>query len=210
MAGPRTLIASLGASIALVVAAALSLLALSVVFAFGGWSGPLAPSPARPPLVFAEPQLSDAAGDRTVTTRRAAIVAPAPAPRPRPRPARSDGRSSDTAGPRARRIRPRPSTSASTGGAASMPAPIAPPAPPAAAAPPAPVAPPRTGDHVRQIGNSLSATVQDTGTALAEATQPLALPVSSAVQQVLNLVADVVRRTTDGLGNTLDALLPKR
>jgi hypothetical protein len=206
MAGPRTLIASLGASIALVAAAALSLLALSVVFAFGGWSGPLAQSADKPPLVFAESHLSDATGDPLVTSDRAPIVAPAPARRS----ARSDDRSSDAAGSHARRAPGQSSTSVSTGPSASMPNPGAPPAPPAAAPPPAPVAQPRrTGDHVRQIGNSLSSTVQKTGAVLADATQPLGPPVSAVVQQVLNLVADIVRRGTNGLGNTLDALLPK-
>jgi len=52
--------------------------------------------------------------------------------------------------------------------------------------------------------------VRKTGTALADAALPLAPPVSVAVQQVLNVVADIVRRTTDGLGNTLDALLPPK
>jgi hypothetical protein len=100
----------------------------------------------------------------------------------------------------------------STGGAASTPRPAvpAPPAPPVALPPPAPVAEPKTGDNVRQIGNSLSSTVQRTGTTLADAVLPLAPPVSAAVQTVLNLVAEIVRRTTDGLGNTLDALLPGR
>jgi hypothetical protein len=204
MAGPRTLLASLGASIALVAAAALSLLALSVVFAFGGWSGPLAQSADKPPLVFAESQLSDASGAQLVATGRAPIVAPAPARRR----ARREDRSSGAAGGRARGGPAQSTTSVSTGRAALMPTPSAPPAPPAPP-PPAPVARPRTGDRVRQVGNSLGSTVQTTGTALADATRPLAPPVSAVAQQVLNVVAEVVRRTTDGLGNTLDALLPK-
>lgn len=206
MAGPRTLIASLGASAALVAAAALSLLALSVVFAFGGWSGPLAQSADKPPLVFAESQLPDATGEALVTSGREPIVARAPARQTAP----AHDRSSDAVGSHARQLPGQSTTSVSTGRAASMPNPAAPPAPPAAPPPPVPVASPRTGDHVRQIGNSLSTTVQKTGAALADVTQPLGPPVSTAVQQVLNLVADIVRRGTEGVGNTLDALLPKR
>ena len=63
---------------------------------------------------------------------------------------------------------------------------------------------------MRKVGESLSSTVQNTGNALAEVTQPLAPPVSAAVQQVLNVVAEIVRRTTGGLSGTLDTLLPKK
>ena len=206
MGGTRTLIASIGASATLVAAAALSLLALSVVFAFGGWSGPLLHSAEKPALVFAQSTLADG-DDGPAAARRAQIVAPAPA---RARGARRTARP-DAADARARPTPGRPRTSGSTGTATSMPSPVAPSVPtPVAPAPPAPAATRKTGDHVRQIGTSLSSTVQKTGTALATATEPLVPPVSAAVQQVLNLVADIVRRTTDGLGGTLDALLPRR
>jgi hypothetical protein len=202
LAGPRTLIASLGASAALVATAALSLLALSVVFAFGGWSGPLGQSTDKTPLVFAASDRSHAAAPQRIASGPAPIVAPAPAPARRA--VRPDGRSSGAAGSRARRAPARSTTSVSTGHPAPMPNPTPRPVPPA------PVARPKTGDPVRQIGNSLGSTVQETGTALADATQPLAPPVGAAVEQVLNVVADVVRGATDGLGNTLDRLLPKR
>ena len=200
LAGPRTLIASLGASAALVATAALSLLALSVVFAFGDWSGPLRHSTDKAPLVFAASDHSDVAAPQRIATGPAPIVAPAPVRGA----ARSDGRGSGAAGARARRTRTQSTTRVSPGRAAPMPNPTRPPAPPA------PVARPSTGDPVRQIGNSLGSTVQETGTALADATQPLAPPVGAAVEQVLHVVADVVRGTTNGLGNTLDRLLPKR
>jgi hypothetical protein len=208
MGGTRTLIASLGASAVLVATGALALLALSVVFAFGGWSGPLSQSADRPALVFAAPNLPDAADGQVIATGEA-IVAPAP----RATAARREDRSADVIGPRARRAPGHAAASVSTGGVASVPNPTLPspsPSPAVAPPPPAPVAARKTGDHVRQIGTSLRSKLQQTGTTLADATLPLAPPVSAAVQKVLNLVADIVHRTTDGLGNTLDALLPRR
>jgi hypothetical protein len=85
-------------------------------------------------------------------------------------------------------------------------APPATPPPPPAAAP----TPDTAGQHVSQVGESISSSVQGTGSALAQATQPLAPPVSAAVQQVLNVVAELVRRSTKGVGGALDTLVPPR
>ena len=52
MSGTRALFASIGASVSLVAAAALSLLAVSAVFAFGGWSTPVAESARQSALVL--------------------------------------------------------------------------------------------------------------------------------------------------------------
>lgn len=203
MAGTRALLASIGASGALVAAAALSLLAISAVFAFGGWSNSVSRSVTRPALVFAGAAASD---PRTVAVAsRTPIVAPTPRSRLAPRRAR-------TASNRARATAPAATSVAARGDAAvpTLDKPVTRPRPTPTPAPaPAPAAA-TTGDQVRKVGESLSSTVQNAGTALSQVTQPLAPPVSAAVQQVLNLVAEIVRRTTDGLGGTLDALLPKQ
>jgi len=202
MAGTRALFASIGAGVALVAAAALSLLTISAVFAFGGWSDSVSESVTKPALVFAGANSSDPDAAQTVAAANTTqITAPAPPPRPEPRPTpdRSNARATAPA-----------ATSVSTPGNGTPPKldlPTRPAAdPPPAAAP----TPQKSVDHVRKVGTSLSSAVQDAGTALSQVTQPLAPPVSAAVQQVLNLVAEIVRRTTDGLGTSLDALLPKK
>lgn len=195
MAGTRALFASIGASAALVAAAALSLLTISAVFAFGGWSAPASPFVEQPALVLAA--VDDA--EAPITASGASpIVAPAPARRAERR-----------AAPRAAAPRAGAPEPAATHGSAGIPRVVSPrpiesdeagrtPAPPAA---------PKTGDHVRKVGDSLSATVEGTGAALASITQPLAAPVSAVAQQVLNLLAEVVNRATDGLGGAVDSLL---
>jgi len=211
MAGTRALFASIGAGAALVAAAALSLLAVSAVLAFGGWSSFVSPGEAQPALVFAGSPLQDAGTAQEISVSTGA--APIAAPRPGRRAARRGDRPSAAAGSRAVGTTEPTATSAGPRGATAVPALGAPAARPTAdpaRAPAATAAPRKSGDHVRKVGESLSSTVQNAGTVLAQATQPLAPPVSVAIQQVLNAVADVVQRSTDGLGNTLDTLLPPK
>ncbi len=206
MAGTRALFTSVGAGVTLVAAAALSLLTISAVFAFGGWSDAMSQSVTKPALVFAGANSSDPdAAGMVAAANTAQLVAPAPPSRPEPRRARpaADRNTASATAPA--------TTSVSAPGSATAPEldlPVGrrPVNPPAAAAPTTQ----KSGDRVRKAGDSLSATVQNAGTALSEATAPLGPPVSVAVQQVLNLVAEIVRRTTDGLGGTLDTLLPKQ
>ena len=198
MAGTRALFASIGASVALVAAAALTLLAVSAMFTFGGWGDFASPTAERSALVVAS---STAADTRGADARAGArIVAPAPlrtasAERPGTESPRRD------AGPRATA----PSVDASLPSEPRVNPP--PPLPTTPPAPPPPASRPTTGDRVAKVGETLSATVQSTGTALAKVTEPLAPPVSAAVQQVLNLVAEAVRRTAEGLGGAVDRLL---
>lgn len=204
MAETRALFTSIGAGVALVAAAALSLLTISAIFAFGGWSDSVSPSVTKPALVFAGANGDPEAAQTVAAANTSRIVAPAPPPRPEPRRARAapDSNRAQAAAPAA--------TSVSAPGSAIAPV-LDPPVVRRPANPP--VAAPTTqtsGDRVRKVGDSLSTTVQNAGNALSQATQPLAPPVSAAVQQVLNLVAKIVRRTTDGLGGTLDALLPRK
>jgi len=207
MSGTRALFASIGASVSLVAAAALCLLAVSAVFAFGGWSDPVAQSAPQTALILADGQ-----SDTTRTTRRDPIVLPARAP--------EQGRTRQVA-----RASSRPQSGAAAGAqavitrsAGSRPskASITPPQAgdqPAAAVPPpaAPAAPRKSaGDGVRTAGEDLSGKVQGTGNALASVTDPLLPPVAAATQKVLNVVAELLRRTTDGLGGTVDGVLAPR
>jgi hypothetical protein len=63
---------------------------------------------------------------------------------------------------------------------------------------------------VRKVGDHLSAKVKETGTAVAEVTQPFAPPISTVVQKVFNVVAEVLQATTGGLAGAVDKLLPAK
>jgi len=206
MAGTRALFASIGASVVLVAAAALSLLAVSVVFAFG-WASVSVPESVRTqPLVFAgttpSPSSSAAAVSR-IATGRPIVVAPAR------RPGRRGAAPPGAAGSSAVRARERPAASRAMVAPRATPA-LSPPEARSTGGPkrsPAPVAKPSAGEGVRKVGDDLSATVKDTGTAIAEVTQPLAPPVSAVVQKVFNVVAELLSRTTGVLAGTVDNLL---
>lgn len=190
----RALFASIGVSVSLVAAAALSLFAVSVVIAFGGWStGMVEPAP-RPALLLADSAPADAR-EATVAARPVVLRAPK-RPRPRPVPA-SAAPSAPVAAPRAVVRRPvvsRPP--AVTVAQVIAPAPdVAEPAPE-----------PRSGDAVRRAGDELGSVVRDTGKGLGEITAPLSPPVSEAVQRLLDVVAAALQRTTDGVGGTLDVV----
>ena len=207
MSGTRALFTSIGASVLLVGAAALSLLAVSAVFAFGGWSDPVAESSRQTALV-----LAGGADGRTRAAGQEALVLPR---RANSRPARGSvstapSQASISGGGRsgiARSARSRPPK-------ASFPTPSEPQAatPQAPSDPSTPSAPKPTaaGDGVRTAGENLSGGVQNTADALAKITDPLLPPVTAATQKVLNLVAELLRRSTDGLGGAVDGLLAPR
>jgi hypothetical protein len=203
MGSTRALIASIGVSASLVAAAALSLFTVSVVIAFGGWSAGMGESAPPATLVIAGTATThskNASARRSATPvvlraralrpqRRAAVARPRVAAKPvrRPAAARAVHRPPVTHAPAPR---PQPAQA------------------PPVATPPAP-APKRavpTGDGVRRLGDDLSSAAQNTGKALSDVTAPLAPPVSSAVQKVLDVVAEALQRTTNGLGGTLDKL----
>lgn len=197
MAGTRALFASIGASVVLVAAAALTLLAVSALFAFGGWGQFASPPAERSALVFSTATAT--ASERDAGASR--IVAPAPV-----RTASVERPSSSSGGPVAAASTRNTATTPGGGRGVIPPVDPLPPSPPLPK-PPAPAPKPTIGDRVTKAGETLSGTVQSTGAALAEATEPLAAPVSAAVQQVLNLVAEAVRRTAAGLGGAVDSLL---
>lgn len=204
MSGTRALFASIGASVSLVVAAALSLLAVSAVFAFGGWSTPVAESARQSALVLT----TDATPKRTAGVKPVKL----PAPMHSSREARAATRAS-AAKPSARAAtalvtnrsaRTRGSVAGVTSPDLSLPQtsdakPLSP-APAKKAA----------GDGVRTAGDDLSSTVQNAGNALTQVTDELLPPVTKTVQTVVNIVAALLRRTTDGLGSVVDGALPAK
>ena len=205
MSGTRALFASIGASVLLVAAAALSLLAVSAVFAFGGWSDPVAESAGQAALVLSEGELDDRSA-----ARQKAMVLPA---RTRPRSERPPARAMTAARTRTARAAEQPAMTAPT---KSRRARVATSAPPVVSTPQSSSAAPpaarrkTAGDSVRTVGDDLSGTVQNTGDALAQITDPLLPPVASAVQKTLNLVAELLDRATDGLGGAVDGLTRKK
>jgi hypothetical protein len=198
MSGTRALFASIGASVLLVAAAALCLLVVSAVFAFRGWSDPVAESARQTALVLAV----DEAGD---DDKKRAFVLP---PRERTQPSR----------PAARTTAPEQGSARATDQAVITPAtnsrpkasftPTADPPRAQDLAPQATAPKKSAGDGVRTAGEGLSGTVQSTGDALAQIIDPLLPPVTAATQKVLNAVAELLRRTTRGLGSTVDRGLP--
>jgi hypothetical protein len=197
MDSTRALFASIGVSVALVAAAALSLFAVSVVIAFGGWSAGLGEAAPVPTLVFGPSGSTRTTDAMASTAQHSPVVLRAPA-RSRPRPGvPASARAAASAGTHPRAV----SEPAVT--AYHPPAAVAPPG--TASAPAAKHVPPK-GDGVRRVGEDLSSTVHSTGTALADLTAPLGPPVSAAVQKVLDLVAALLQRTSNGLGGTLDKL----
>ncbi|MEA2437515.1 MAG: hypothetical protein QOF65_2071 [Thermoleophilaceae bacterium] len=197
MGGARALIASLGASFSLVAGAALSLLIMSLVFAYDGFSGGVDLPRAGSAVVYdtgstqAAPSRGKARG-----TMAAVVIRPAP-----------------PVARRAKRSAPAPSAALRTPKTTNQPAfnpglRTVDPAP--APAPAAPTAPPAVGDGVRDVGDSVSATVQDTGKSASDATAPLlGPPVSQAVQDVLDLLTSVLQGATGAVGGVLDKAVPR-
>ncbi len=197
MGSTRAVFASIGVSVSLVAAAALSLFAVSVVIAFGGWSAGMGDSGSATTLVFGA---SDPMPAKTVHSAKA-VLAPVVLRAARPAPRRA------AAPPRARAVAQRGSDAHARVISHAVISSVPP--KPVIRQPPAPAAAPHitaTGDGVRRVGEDLSSTAHSTGKALADVTAPLGPPVSAAVQKVLDLVAALLRRTTNGLGGTLDAV----
>lgn len=200
MGSMRALFASLGASAAVLAAAALALLVVSALLAAGSGAGDLRPAGAWPALILggaadSDPDISAYGFERSAATP---LVLRATARRERPKRLRTGPAivAAPVPIPHAtlRPIVRRPP--------ATVAVPLQPPAPPAV------TSRRRSGDAVRHVGIDLSSTVRTTGTALADAATPLGPPVSQALQDVLDGLATVLERTTDGIGAVLDRIQP--
>jgi hypothetical protein len=202
MGGTRAVIASLGASISIVACAAIGLFAVSVLFAYPGIAGSLNGSGSSPALIVAtrvaEPATSPGASPAAKPLR---VSAPPAASQPKSQTAsvkRSSAAVLDSASGTGRARRPAP-----TAGVSDISPAVAPPAAPEPAA-----KKPKVGDGVRELGDTLSGTVQKTGEGVGAVAEPLGPPVSKAVQDVLNLaitaINDLLKKTTGGLAGALD------
>jgi hypothetical protein len=203
MGTARALFASIGVSVSLIAAAALSLFAVSVLIAFGGWSAGLGESASPGALVIAG-TATTAPKNESKRHRAAPVVLRARAQRPQrhaaPAPRRVEPRRAHVADAR---VVPRRAVTSAPAAPVQAPPPATQPAPtPKHTAP--------TADAVRRLGDDLSSTAKNTGKALNDVTAPLSPPVGAAVEKVLDAVAEVLQRTTNGLGGTLDKLAQKR
>jgi hypothetical protein len=200
MGSTRALFASIGVSVSLVAAAALSLFAVSILIAFGGWSAGLGESAPPATLVVGETATMQSKSRH----RAAPVVLRAPAQRPQHRAVAAPSRVASKP-VRARTTERAVRSPAVAHAPALLPQPVR---QPPAATPPAPAATPATpaGDGVRRLGDDLGSVAQNTGKALGDVTAPLVPPVSAALQKVLDAVATTLQRTTDGLGGALDKL----
>ena len=193
MGGARALIASLGASISLVAGAALSLLVVSFVFAYDGLSGRTYDgATANAQVVVADPRATTSKARQGSSTSAAAVVIAAPASRPATerRPAQRDDEPAPAGDVDVRR----PAT-ARTFVAAPPAAPVTSGTDPQS---------PSAGEGVRDLGDSVTSTVDDGGSAASGAAAPLGPPVSETVQEVINLLNALIQGATGGLAGALD------
>jgi len=209
MAGTRGILASIGASAALVAAVALSLLAVSAALTFTELGEGIEGPAQGVALVFAASSQADAAGSRETVGETLLLDAPSAPARPASRPA-GDGAArarSDVREMPARPLTLGPTTPNSPPPDLDPSNPITAPPPPRAPATPAAVKPaPRTADALRRVGEGLSSGAQSAAAAVEQIAALLAPAVSRAVQDVLDIAAALLRRTTSGLGGTLDPL----
>lgn len=201
MRNAGALFASIGASAMLICAVALTLFAVSLVVALKGIDG----GDTKPAGTLVLDPARSGSGSRSAGMAKAvpvAVVSPVPgrstaaerrASRRRDR-VRANAASTASAAPGSSNV-------TEIGKGTSDEPPLQEPSAPTATSPPAP----NLGDGVRQIGDGVSSTVRATGSKLAEATAPLGPVVSTATLEVLNLVAALIKGTTDALGGLLGA-----
>jgi hypothetical protein len=197
MGGARALIASLGASISLVAGAALSLLFVSFVVALDGVAGGVDASVSHAAITLHGPGPATPAESGTGSRLATAVVVRAPEPTARAVPRSGRAASGVRAGSGSVQSRRPVQVPAGVGD-------LAPP-PPSNTGP----ATPSAGDGVREIGATVSATMQDAGAAAGTAAAPLGPPVSQAVQDVLNLIGSLLSGAANGVAGTLDKTLPR-
>ena len=198
MGGARALIASLGASFSLVAGAALSLLVISFVFAYDGLAGSGYDGTGANAQVVVPDLAATTASVRQGSSRaaNAVVIAAAPAARPavdqRPaarKPAAADGDVETRTPATPRVLIPKSNDDSTSSGSESQGS--------------------GAGDGVRELGDSVTSAIDDTGAAATGVTATLGPPVSETVQELLNLLNGLIEGATDGLGGALDATLKR-
>lgn len=207
MRTPGALIASIGTSVMLVAAVTISLLSVSAVFALGGFEGSRDASSADELVLDLQTRSGSGAESRSESgdsVKPVAVAVVKRSPAPSSRTVRRSSRHGDTVRAKAASTAsatPATSRVSALGEGTRNPAPDV-------QQPPAPAAnqkrAPNLGDGVRQFGDGVSSAVQQTGSKLVAATSSLT-PVSAVVQQVVNIVAAVLKGATNTLGGALGA-----
>jgi hypothetical protein len=198
MGGARALIASLGASFSLVAGAALSLLVISFVFAYDGLAGSGYDGAGANAQVVVPDLAATTTRVREGSSRaaNAVVIAAAPAARP------------------AAEQRPAARKVATTEGAVearepATPRVFVPPTTDDAATSDSNTQAPGAGEGVRELGDTVTSAIDDTGAATTGVTATLGPPVTETVQELLNLLNKLIEGTTGGLAGALDSTLKR-
>ena len=198
MGGARALIASLGASFSLVAGAALSLLVISFVFAYDGLAGSGFDGAGANAQVVVPDLAATTAKVRQQSGRasNAVVIAAAPAARPaaEQRPAARKAATTEGAVEARQPAKPRvfvpaPTDDGATSGSNGQ--------------------TPGAGDGVRELGDSVTSAIDDTGAATTGVTAALGPPVTETVQELLNLLNGLIEGATGGLAGALDSALKR-
>jgi len=202
----RAVLASFGASTCLILAGTIGLAAVSTVIAFQGWPGVKPQTGTSQDAVLAAAQVDPAHHRRG--DEHAIVVRPRSAGTPRrstPRPALRTTTAKRSAGtvPVSVHVSPPTRTAGASGGAAVT-------TTPSAAAPKAPrPAGSGAGDPVRQVGDGLDGTVQQTTKGLGDVVRPISPTVANVLDNTGEAVGQTVKNVTDTVGAVLDGLKPK-
>lgn len=211
MRAPRAIVASLGASLALVLAGTLALATVSTIVAFNGWPGVDTSDAHESSNALA---VAPAAARDGARTARALVVA-RPAPKPRVQPRRPAVRRA-TAAPRAPRTVVAPTRDAggrraAQSGTGRAPQSVATSVPPAKekAKPKSPVY--HATAPVRDLGNDLGGAVAGAGQGLGGAVSNVSPALGQVVQDATSAVGQTVAGVTKVVADVVDGLTqPKK
>jgi hypothetical protein len=203
MRATRGLLASLGASTALVLAAAAALFSVSTIVAFRGWPGvdaalPLAGGDRITVASSTDPGMTLASQSGRIVVPEVGTERRREAAAPRVTPVEASTATSVVSRPRAAVRRRIPDsvnspTNNHTGPTASVPAPRA-------------SDPPAAGDDVRQVGSGISGTVGGVTGGLGDTVRPVSPALGRTLDEAGRSLEQTIGGLTEALGTTVDAL----